>query len=815
MKTKRQKWMLAAALALGLMLLFGCAAAEEAADLTESCKAAASRSEHGSAKQFTDGKYTTYWESQDTRNPWITISSEQPMYGVYLCFQKMPDEYVIQQEKGKDNWETVIEGDTRFYHMYYPLDGLKKIRVLGDNDGKKTVMGFNEVFVFGQGEVPEWVQRWEDPVEKADILFLAAHPDDELLFMGGAIPTYAVEKGRGTVVAYLSWSNTTRRSEALNGLWTMGIRQYPVFLGIRDAYSSDAKTAYSRANGGKKEVQALITALFRQYKPEVVVTHDLNGEYGHGQHKMAADAAIACYDLAANPESDPESAAEWGTWQVKKLYLHLYGDEEKQTRFSWDVPLTAAGGKTGTELAEEAYAKHVTQAGHGQTIRGKKYIFSVALYGGELFPNTRFGLYRSEVGEDELHDDFLEHIALSAPAEATEESETAAADTAEVPAETETAETAAEPAEVTEAATEETPAEPGTEEAAAETEEAPAETVTEETAAEPAETTETVTEEAPVQTSEGRTFSDVTAPEWADVTLNSRGFLDEGEYVFEDEENGHWMYVDKTLRVQIVRSWEEPEKKLKSDKKQSFFCYTADIWCDIENGELPMNVWADPENTGKNPKSIHTIALENKLVYAVSADYYQYRVGQKSAKKSYSVGIEIRGGEIRWDDPNKKPPGMPTYETLALFRDGHVESAPSMDRGAEDYQKAGAWQVYTFGPCLIKDGVFTEQVAKANRVLNPRHAFGMVEPGHYVDVICEGRLKKIDGSTGVMMETLAQIMMDRGCQVAVNLDGGETAVCAFMGKKLNLVVDPNSLKLINGRTQVEALAFGVSDLVGE
>jgi hypothetical protein len=36
-----------------------------------------------------------------------------------------------------------------------------------------------------------------------------------------------------------------------------------------------------------------------------------------------------------------------------------------------------------------------------------------------------------------------------------------------------------------------------------------------------------------------------------------------------------------------------------------------------------------------------------------------------------------------------------------------------------------------------------------------------------------------------------------------------------MGKKLNLVVDPNSLKLINGRTQVEALAFGVSDLVGE
>ena len=54
------------------------------------------------------------------------------------------------------------------------------------------------------------------------------------------------------------------------------------------------------------------------------------------------------------------------------------------------------------------------------------------------------------------------------------------------------------------------------------------------------------------------------APEWADVKLNSRGFIDEGEYVFEDNENGHWMYVSPSLRIEIVRTLETPEKKKKS-----------------------------------------------------------------------------------------------------------------------------------------------------------------------------------------------------------------------------------------------------------
>ena len=49
-----------------------------------------------------------------------------------------------------------------------------------------------------------------------------------------------------------------------------------------------------------------------------------------------------------------------------------------------------------------------------------------------------------------------------------------------------------------------------------------------------------------------------------------------------------------------------------------------------------------------------------------------------------------------------------------------------------------------------------------------------------------------------------------GCRVAVNMDGGQTAVLAFMGKRLNQV----STDVPNGRPSVEALAFGTSEQVG-
>ena len=791
-------------LLLILLLMIVPATAEEAENLTANCTLKVV-DQPGKVKSITDGKYTTYWESSKRKEPWVVISSDKPIYGLYLCFQKMPDSYVIQKQSG-DGWVTVAEGGSpRYHHVFFELEGLKKIRILSTMD-KKNAMGFNEIFAFGEGEIPDWVQRWEKPVEKADILFLATHPDDDVLFLGSAITYYAAEEKRNVQVAYLTYSNTTRRSEALNGLWAMGVRNYPEIGSFADKYSKPSKVEQSYKDmGGQDKVLGWVTELYRKYKPEVVVTQAIDGEYGHPQHEMLVDAAIRCWDQAADGAAFRESADAYGAWEVKKLYLHLYGSEADSTAFNWDVPLASMGGRTANEAAEDAFKLHLTQAGKGNKFNGERVPFSVAEYGVKRYPNNRFGLYATRVGQDETHTDFLEHVdAVSIPSvtEAPAEPEAAPAEDAEpeMPEEPEEAETE-EIQEEDEAGDETADAEEPVEEAA-----------DEETDGEAADGDEAETAEpAAVQTPSGSAAG--SAPDWADVTLNARGFLDEGEYILEDAENGQWMYVSPTLRIQIERKYVKFEKAKKSDPDQAFYCFTSHIWCDTAAGELPHTVYSNPDKPRTDAKFIKEIAKARKAVLAVSTDYYTYRAGRAKSDKSSHVGIVIRNGEVLYDDPQIKERGMPNYETLALYSDGHVDSYPSKDRSAAEYLADGVTDVYTFGPCLVRDGQFTDYIANANRSNNPRHAFGMVEPGHYVDVLCEGRVGKKNGmerSTGVLMEKLAQLMLDEGCSIAVNLDGGQTAVVAFMGKQLNRVVksDPN------GRPEVEVLAFGTSEKVG-
>ena len=384
--------------------------AEEARDISSECRFS-SDSHATKVTRLTNGDFSKYWQSGERKGPYLSMKAEEPIYGLYLCFREMPESYVLQRKEG-DEWVTFTEGDTRFYHVFYELNGETEIRILSTQE-KKHRLSFNEVYVFGDGEIPGWVQRWEETEEKADLLLLVAHPDDELLFFAGTIPTYDVEKGKRVVVAYLTYCDKSRRSEALNGLWAMGVRNYPVFGPFTDKYSTTLKDAYKKigngVNGGKEKVLTWVTELFRKYKPEVVLTQDIQGEYGHGQHKVVADACIQCYDLAGNADHCPESAELYGTWDVKKLYIHRYGDKADRLRFDWNTPLGSFGGKTGMELASEAFAQHASQAKLYFRIGGYKKPLSVEVTG-VYYENSDFGLYASRVGEDEAKNDFLEHV---------------------------------------------------------------------------------------------------------------------------------------------------------------------------------------------------------------------------------------------------------------------------------------------------------------------------------------------------------------------------------------------------------------------
>ena len=90
----------------------------------------------------------------------------------------------------------------------------------------------------------------------------------------------------------------------------------------------------------------------------------------------------------------------------------------------------------------------------------------------------------------------------------------------------------------------------------------------------------------------------------------------------------------------------------------------------------------------------------------------------------------------------------------------------------------------------------------------PRTAIGMIEPGHYIAIMAEGRLKE---SKGLTMTRLAEKMQERGCICALNMDGGETSCILFMGKQICKVDADNRYGY--ARKEAEFLAIGTSLLV--
>ncbi|MCQ2457409.1 MAG: phosphodiester glycosidase family protein [Clostridia bacterium] len=693
---------------LGLLLLAVCmcvcACAADAKDITTSCTVSGSAPK--GYDKMTDKKFTSYWDAKKAMNPYVTVKAKEPAYGLYLCFRTMPASYEIQIDNG-NGWEKLADGDTRFFHVYYDLPGADQVRIIS-TDSAKSIIGFNEIYVFGEGETPSWVQRWEETPEKADILFLIARPSDDHIFLGGAIPYYAVEKGRSVVVATLTTVNTSRRSELLNGLWSMGYRYYPVMLGLENKSSKSVKKAYaSVGKNGEDKVLETVTGLYRKYRPEVVVAPDENGEGTNGMRMMAADAAKQCFTIAADADRYP-SAGE--PWQVKKLYLHLYGTKDTQIVHDWTQPMEKLGGRTGLIAAIGAGFYYKTMDTSELSVQGT----------GTTYANNTFGLYAETVGADLNHNDFMENI--------------------------------------------------------------PADCLTE-------------PKELPSLETEG---IEAVLP-----ALNEKGFLDEGEFVYADDEHGLYAYVSTTLRVLITRKY---------DGSLPLRWFVSDILCDTDAGEMMHNVEYDPVKRHKVRVDAAENALKNKLVFAVNADYYTYRLGVKNGR---NTGIIIRNGEIYVDDPNvKNPRYFPNLDSVALYKDGTAKVFHSDEVSAKQYLADGAYDVFSFGPYLLKDGQISEWIMDPTRAgfksKAPRHCFGTAGKGHFIDVTAEGRMADSEGVTLSQLTTLAQAA---GCTDTCNLDGGETAVVVFMGEQLNRIrnqVDGGD----RARKTCEVLGVGMSEQVG-
>ena len=432
-----------AALFVLLALTPGAAAQEEdaaaqagaAEELTAQCTLTASFVSR--LTRLTDGDKESAQRIGAGESVTISWTEEVPVEAVYLSFYYAPAAYTVIQrdaagatlaeEAGALLWNEVIE----------PVSGAQSVTIAA---GEEEI-ALGTLAAYGAGAVADYLP-WELPPEKADYLLVAMHPDDDALFLGAVIPIYGAEQGREGAAVYLASRVRQRVDEALRGAWTMGLRAQPVFGGFPDIpneYRSQFENTFRSAD----VVQYLVRQM-RRLKPEVVVSQDLNGEYGHWQHVLLANAVLEAAPLAADAAYDPESAEQYGAWEVKKVYLHLY--PENRIQLPVTEPLAAFDGRTAVEVAAEAFACHESQlpSRHAVTNEG-------------IYSLSDFGLAYTTVGADTPGvNDMFEHIDPAVlHAAATPEPTATPAETAEptaTPAPAATPEPTATPGATPEAA---------------------------------------------------------------------------------------------------------------------------------------------------------------------------------------------------------------------------------------------------------------------------------------------------------------------------------------------------------------------------
>ena len=293
-----------------------------------------------------------------------------------------------------------------------------------------------------------------------------------------------------------------------------------------------------------------------------------------------------------------------------------------------------------------------------------------------------------------------------------------------------------------------------------------------------------------------RSISYAAAEEGEFPALNDAGFLDSGEFVWEDEENGVWRYASDTLRIEIFR---------REQAKPARVWYEAEIFC-AEGSAGPRMVANDPEKWKTSQDYPHKIARKNGTVLAVSSDFAHLRLLQKKSRP----GIIIRNGKV-WSDRTKKANGkvFPVLDCLAIWPDGDMKVYSSNEKTAEEYLEAGAVDVLAFGPVLIRDGTLNEEALnKYGTSHAQRTAVGMVEKGHYWFMMLEGRISR---SKGDGIRFLAEKLYDKECTLGFNLDGGESSCIVFMGHQLCKM--KNGKKNKPSRATSDILGVGTSELL--
>jgi N-acetyl-1-D-myo-inositol-2-amino-2-deoxy-alpha-D-glucopyranoside deacetylase len=224
------------------------------------------------------------------------------------------------------------------------------------------------------------------------LLLVHAHPDDETSGTGATMAKYAAEGAHVTLVtctlgeegeivvpdlAHLAPAEEDRLGEHRIGELEAACKALGVddhrFLGgagrWRDSgmmglATNDDPRCFWRAD--LDEAAGELVKVIREVRPQVLVTYDANGFYGHPDHIQAHRVAWRAFELAADP-----SFGEGEPWQIAKVYfttmpksaMRRVAEAMRDTDFDFfteetldELPFGAADDDITTEIDGRPYA---------------------------------------------------------------------------------------------------------------------------------------------------------------------------------------------------------------------------------------------------------------------------------------------------------------------------------------------------------------------------------------------------------------------------------------------------------------------------
>lgn len=274
------------------------------------------------------------------------------------------------------------------------------------------------------------------------------------------------------------------------------------------------------------------------------------------------------------------------------------------------------------------------------------------------------------------------------------------------------------------------------------------------------------------------------------------GYLPEGEFVYENPEEGLWAYLSPTVQVEIVRH-EQPEIPR--------LWFETDVKFKPDQEKFQQVVYANASFEGQQIYP-ETLAQTSGMVLAVNGDYYPYRLDRGKA-----AGNILRNYTALYDFNGEDKRNFPNLDTMALLDDGTLEVYARDEITATQLAERGdVHDALSFGPYLVRDGKLRIYAGQSWETPEPRCAVGMVAPGHFRILTVEGRMPK-GGHRGLNVNDLAMLMYTQGVSEAFNLDGGSTMVLIFMGRRLNQVGKDTSIG--KPRNQHELFGVGTSTQV--